>query len=200
MILLIFQVEDVLRLQPVGAGRAGPELVSRVGERVGEGHCAAALGLGRAVGERGLADERGDVAGPFAGVGAAAAAAQEEPLVSQLALAAQCALKVIIANQPENGCISQKYPEKQSVLERYNAAWKSYPSPNPCLNGGDVTDGEFLALADENFGLEGEVPVGEDHVVGVGDARVRDERESWEDGLRARRSQIYEIAGSFLVM
>ena len=93
LILLIFQVEDVLRLQPVGAGRAGPELVSRVGERVGEGHCAAALGLGRAVGERGLADERGDVAGLFAGVGAAAAAAQEEPLVAQLALPTQSALK-----------------------------------------------------------------------------------------------------------
>ena len=30
------------------------------------------------------------------------------------------------------------------------------------------------------------MPVGEDHVVGVGDARVRDEGEGREDGLRAR--------------
>ena len=93
LILLVFQVEDVLRLQPVGAGGAGPELVARVGERVGEGHGAAALCLGRAVGQRGLADERGDVAGLLGGVGAAVAAAQEEPLVTQLALAAQGALK-----------------------------------------------------------------------------------------------------------
>ena len=54
LILLVFQVEDVLRLQPVGAGGAGPELVPRVGEWVGEGHGAAALCLGRAVGQRGL--------------------------------------------------------------------------------------------------------------------------------------------------
>ena len=54
----------------------------------------------------------------------------------------------------------------------------------PCLDGGDVADGELLALADEDFGLEGEVAVGEDHVVGVGDARVRDEGEGREDCLQ----------------
>ena len=58
------------------------------------------------------------------------------------------------------------------------------------LNWGDVADGELLALADEDLGLEGEVPVGEDHVVGVGDARVRDEGEGREDGLFARLSPI----------
>ena len=88
-ILLIFQVEDVLRLEPVGAGRAGPELVPLLCERVGEAHDAAALD---AVTLR-LTEERGDVARLLGGVGAAAAAAQEEPLVAQLALPTQGALK-----------------------------------------------------------------------------------------------------------
>ena len=88
-ILLIFQVEDVLRLEPVGAGRAGPELVPLLCERVGEAHDAAALDAVTLC----LAEERGDVARLLGGVGAAAAAAQEEPLVAQLALPTQGALK-----------------------------------------------------------------------------------------------------------
>ena len=87
--LLIFQVEDVLRLEPVGAGRAGPELVPLLGERVGEAHDAAALDAVALC----LAEERGDVARLLGGVGAAAAAAQEEPLVAQLALPTQGALE-----------------------------------------------------------------------------------------------------------
>ena len=67
----------------------------------------------------------------------------------------------------------------------------------PCLDGGDVADGELLSLADEDFGLEGEVAVGEDHVVGVGDARVRDEGEGREDGLQRREDIIsYDITSA----
>ena len=53
------------------------------------------------------------------------------------------------------------------------------------LDGRDVADGELLPLPDELLGLERQVPVREDHVIGVGDAGVGREAEGGEDGLAA---------------
>ena len=57
------------------------------------------------------------------------------------------------------------------------------PPPQRALYGRDVGYGELLPLPDQGLCLQGQVTVGEDHVVAVGDAGVGGQGKCGENGL-----------------